>query len=133
MDKFKIQLFDNRRGYAKRCAKHIEKTLSQYDELIVHVTKKAMEVTEVAVKAQDEERKKMMVAIRYGGHKCTFDLCQISFKASGFLPVLNSYMYLYSYRLISLLLLMYSPLRRLLSLFPPGAQQKRLPAAYRLN
>ena len=77
MDKFKMQLFDNRRGYAKRCAKHIEKTLSQYDELIVHVTKKAMEVTEVAVKAQDEERKKMMVAIRYGGHKCIFYLCQI--------------------------------------------------------
>ena len=45
----------------------------------------------------------------------------------------DAYMYLYSYRLISLLLLMYSPLRRLLSLFPPGAQQKRLPAAYRLN
>ena len=71
-----MQLFDNRRGYAKRCAKHIEKTLSQYDELIVHVTKKAMEVTEVAVKAQDEERKKMMVAIRYAGHKCLFS-CHI--------------------------------------------------------
>ena len=61
---FKSQLGANRKTYAKRSVKHIEKTLSQYDELITHVTKKAMEVTEVAVKAQDDERKKMMVAIR---------------------------------------------------------------------
>ena len=36
----------------------------QYDELTQQVTIKAIEVTKVAMKAQDDERKKFMVSIR---------------------------------------------------------------------
>ena len=64
VDNFQSQLAANRRVYDRKSVNHIVKILSQFDELTLLVTKKALEVTEVAVRAQDEERKKMMVAIR---------------------------------------------------------------------
>ena len=61
---FSSQLKNNRLAFRKRSRTLIAKTLGQYDELSQQVTLKAVEVTKVAMTAQDDERKKFIVHIR---------------------------------------------------------------------
>jgi hypothetical protein len=61
---FSEQLKNHRVTFRRRCRTLVAKTLCQYDELTSQVTSKAVEVTKVAMKAQDEERKKFMLNIR---------------------------------------------------------------------
>jgi hypothetical protein len=64
-EKFLKRLRSSRRNYNNQCVNQVLKTTQeQYDDLILVVTSKALEVTQVAMKAQDEERKKMMATIK---------------------------------------------------------------------
>ena len=64
LETFASQLKSHRVTFRRRCRTLVARTLCQYDELTSQVTSKAVEVTKVSMKAQDEERKKFMINIR---------------------------------------------------------------------
>ena len=65
IEMFLRQVKSSTRKFNKNCVNQVLKTIQeQYDDLILVVTSKAMEVTQVVMKLQDEERKKMMVIVK---------------------------------------------------------------------